>query len=142
DGAWTTIGTANIDRLSLTGNYEINVEIYDDDLAREMERIFARDLDSCRQLTLAEWQRRHVVARFSEAVLRPMRPLLWGSGRNAAPQHRVWVCTLWPAHTHTMSWPSSGACRDGSTRDGDLTTVLVRWSVAAGADVLVEDLRR
>src|SRR5690625_346194 len=76
DGAWTTIGTANIDRLSLTGNYEINVEIYDEGLAEEMERIFARDLANCRQLTLDEWKRRHVVARFSEAVLRPMRPLL------------------------------------------------------------------
>jgi cardiolipin synthase len=29
DGRWSTIGTANIDRLSLTGNYEVNVEIFD-----------------------------------------------------------------------------------------------------------------
>ena len=29
DGNWTTIGTANVDRLSMTGNYEINVEIID-----------------------------------------------------------------------------------------------------------------
>ncbi|HET9841096.1 MAG TPA: phospholipase D-like domain-containing protein, partial [Nocardioides sp.] len=33
DGTWTTVGTANIDRLSLTGNYEINVEIIDPKLA-------------------------------------------------------------------------------------------------------------
>ena len=33
DGRWSTVGTANIDRLSLTGNYEINLEILDDDLA-------------------------------------------------------------------------------------------------------------
>ena len=26
---WTTVGTANVDRLSLQGNYEINVEIID-----------------------------------------------------------------------------------------------------------------
>ena len=29
DGSWSTIGTANIDRLSLQGNYEINVEVID-----------------------------------------------------------------------------------------------------------------
>ena len=34
DGTWSTVGTANIDRLSLTGNYEINLEILDDDLAQ------------------------------------------------------------------------------------------------------------
>ena len=30
DGSWSTVGTANIDRLSLTGNYEVNVEAIDD----------------------------------------------------------------------------------------------------------------
>ena len=29
DGRWSTVGTANIDRLSMTGNYEINVEFID-----------------------------------------------------------------------------------------------------------------
>ena len=29
DGSWSTVGTANIDRLSLQGNYEINVEVID-----------------------------------------------------------------------------------------------------------------
>ncbi len=29
DGVWSTVGTANLDRLSLTGNFEINVEIFD-----------------------------------------------------------------------------------------------------------------
>ena len=46
DGSWTTIGTANVDRLSMTGNYEINVEIIDDSLAQEMERIYENDLSN------------------------------------------------------------------------------------------------
>ena len=29
DGKWSTVGTANIDRLSMSGNYEINVEFID-----------------------------------------------------------------------------------------------------------------
>ncbi len=30
DGEWSTIGTANLDRLSSVGNYELNVEVYSD----------------------------------------------------------------------------------------------------------------
>ena len=39
DGTWSTVGTANIDRLSLQGNYEINVEVIDEDLAQALEEI-------------------------------------------------------------------------------------------------------
>ena len=76
DGSWTTIGTANVDRLSMTGNYEINVEIIDDSLAQEMERIYENDLSNTLPLTLAEWQTRDIYARFTEAILTPLRPLL------------------------------------------------------------------
>ncbi|GAB3570739.1 phospholipase D-like domain-containing protein [Spelaeicoccus albus] len=76
DGKWTTVGTANIDRLSLSGNYEINMELYDDKLAADMERIFEVDSGNSRVLTPEEWQRRNVVARFAELVLVPLRPLL------------------------------------------------------------------
>jgi cardiolipin synthase len=31
DGQWSTIGTANLDRLSAVGNYEINAEVYSED---------------------------------------------------------------------------------------------------------------
>jgi cardiolipin synthase len=76
DGQWTTIGTANIDRLSLTGNYEINVELYDSGLAEQMQRVFTVDCSAARELTLEEWERRHVALKFSESVLAPLRPLL------------------------------------------------------------------
>src|SRR5699024_7311666 len=38
DGRWTTIGTTNIDRMSMQGNFEINLEIYDRDLATHIDR--------------------------------------------------------------------------------------------------------
>ena len=76
DGKWTTIGTANIDRLSLTGNYEINVEVFDEGLAEQMEKVFAVDSSNARRLTSAEWDRRALAAKFSEYVLAPLRPLL------------------------------------------------------------------
>jgi cardiolipin synthase A/B len=76
DGMWSTVGTANIDRLSLTGNYEINLEILDSELAATMEHVFEVDSSNCRVLTEEEWESRHMVARVSEAVLAPLRPFL------------------------------------------------------------------
>ncbi|MCX6499496.1 MAG: phosphatidylserine/phosphatidylglycerophosphate/cardiolipin synthase family protein [Arthrobacter sp.] len=76
DGSWSTVGSANIDRLSLTGNYEINLEIHDEDFASDMKEIFDVDSKNCRVLTLDEWQHRSPLARFSETVLVPLRPFL------------------------------------------------------------------
>ncbi len=76
DGQWSTIGTANVDRMSLTGNYEVNVEFFDEQLAAQMEEIFAVDATNARELTLEEWAGRSVLAKFSEGVLAPLRPLL------------------------------------------------------------------
>jgi cardiolipin synthase len=76
DGRWSTVGTANIDRLSMTGNYEINVEFIDPAMAAEMERIFATDLTNSVELTAAEWDGRGVHKKFTELVLAPLRPLL------------------------------------------------------------------
>jgi cardiolipin synthase len=76
DGTWSTVGTANIDRLSLTGNYEINVEIIDPGLAAALEQVFAVDESNCLELTSAEWEARDIYRRFTEYVLNPLRPLL------------------------------------------------------------------
>jgi len=76
DGQWSTVGTANIDRLSLWGNYEINVEVFDPDVARQLEEIFAVDAGNCRELHLDQWRRRNLMLKLSEAVLSPWRPLL------------------------------------------------------------------
>ncbi len=76
DGRWSTVGTANIDRLSMTGNYEINVELIDDSFAAAMERIFRTDLSNCVELTADRWGERGIHKRFTELVLAPLRPLL------------------------------------------------------------------
>ncbi|MFQ4150630.1 phosphatidylserine/phosphatidylglycerophosphate/cardiolipin synthase family protein, partial [Arthrobacter sp. LAPM80] len=58
DGSWSTVGSANIDRLSLTGNYEINLEIHDDAFASDMEKIFEVDSANSKVLTMEEWRHR------------------------------------------------------------------------------------
>ena len=76
DGSWSTVGTANIDRLSLSGNYEVNVEAIDESFARSLEEIFQLDQTNCLELTLSEWEARDLHRRFTEAMLTPFRPLL------------------------------------------------------------------
>ncbi|HET7430519.1 MAG TPA: phospholipase D-like domain-containing protein [Nocardioides sp.] len=76
DGTWSTIGTANIDRLSLTGNYEIAVEVIDPGLAASLEQIFRVDESNSLELTKAEWEARDIYRRFTEFILNPLRPLL------------------------------------------------------------------
>ena len=76
DGIWSTIGTANMDRLSMVGNFELNLEFYDGALARQMEQIFANDASNTRELTLATWQRRSLLEKLAETILMPLRPLL------------------------------------------------------------------
>ena len=76
DGRWSTVGTANIDRLSMTGNYEVNVEFVDASMAAQMERIYETDLSNCVELTAATWSERGVHRKFTELVLAPLRPLL------------------------------------------------------------------
>ncbi|MGD7003445.1 phospholipase D-like domain-containing protein [Corynebacterium halotolerans] len=76
DGEWSTVGTANIDRLSLSYNYETNVEVTDPRFAAEMEKVYAADAEHCEELSSPEWRDRHVMARVVETALVPLRPLL------------------------------------------------------------------
>ena len=76
DGNWSTVGTANIDRLSLSGNYEINLEVIDESLAKALEEIFVVDESHSLPLTRDEWEARDLHRKFTEFVLAPLRPLL------------------------------------------------------------------
>jgi cardiolipin synthase len=73
DGQWSTVGTANLDRLSSLGNYEINVEIYSREFAQQMERLFACDTHKAKELTPQQWHHRPWYAKLSEHILAPLR---------------------------------------------------------------------
>ena len=76
DGQWSTIGTANLDRLSAVGNYEINVEVYSSSLAHQMEQLFLSDTTDAIALTLDEWVSRPWYAMLGENILAPLRIFL------------------------------------------------------------------
>lgn len=76
DGVWSTVGSANIDRYSLLGNYEINLEIYSRRFAAQMERMFELDKTNARELTLEEWENRPLPAKAVERILASLSPLV------------------------------------------------------------------
>ncbi len=76
DGQWSTIGTANLDRLSAVGNYEINVEVYSNAVARQMEELFKCDTTNAFELTMEKWDKRPWYVVLSEFILVPLRFLM------------------------------------------------------------------
>jgi cardiolipin synthase len=76
DGLWSTIGSANIDRYSMLGNYELNIEIYSQRLAAQMERMFEVDKTNTEELTLEEWEDRPLPAKIVEQTLANLSPLV------------------------------------------------------------------
>ena len=76
DGRWSTIGTANIDRLSMRGNYEVCLQFFSRPLAARMEEIFANDLTTARRLTIDEWEKRSTLTRVGEVLLGPFEPFV------------------------------------------------------------------
>lgn len=76
DDEWSTIGTANLDRLSALGNYEVNAEIYSINLARQMRQLFEYDRHNAVELTSERWLRRPWYVKLSEWVMAPLRLML------------------------------------------------------------------
>lgn len=70
DGIWTTIGSSNFDDRSFRLNDEVNVNIYDEGIAAQMEEMFERDLARSVEIKLGRFQRRSVLARIKEGAAR------------------------------------------------------------------------
>ena len=70
DGAWSTIGSANIDRRSFLHNYELNVVVMDPAFGQAMESAFNEDLRDSKQVTLERWKHRPWMDRIREWAAR------------------------------------------------------------------------
>jgi len=76
DDAWSTVGSANLDRLSQVGNQEANLEVYDEAFARQLRELFEQDKTNAFELKWADWIRRPWYTKVSERILEPLRPFL------------------------------------------------------------------
>ncbi len=71
DGYRSIVGTANVDRLSMMGNFEVTVRIDSEEFAEQLEHIFENDLTTARKLTLEEWENRTLLTRILEKLVQP-----------------------------------------------------------------------
>jgi cardiolipin synthase len=76
DGAWTTIGSSNFDDRSFRLNDEVNINVYNDDVAAQMETMFHADLARCEEVKLRKWFRRGLLDRTKEKLASIFRPQL------------------------------------------------------------------
>ncbi|HVR41840.1 MAG TPA: cardiolipin synthase [Thermoanaerobaculia bacterium] len=76
DGIWTTIGSSNFDARSFRLNDEINVGIYDEGVAAQMDATFADDLAHSTEIALGRWRRRSWLARAKESAADFFKPQL------------------------------------------------------------------
>lgn len=76
DGEWSTVGTANLDRLSSVGNLELNVEIYSRALAQQMDELFDLDKTYAKELSREDWLARRWPDKLGERLLAPLRLFL------------------------------------------------------------------
>ncbi len=76
DGTWSTIGSLNLDNLSLRYNFEGNIVSTDPLFAAELESQFKDDLLVSEELTLEKWSKRPLFQKILEILVWPIRKFL------------------------------------------------------------------
>jgi cardiolipin synthase len=76
DGRWSTIGTFNLDHLSLRSNLEVNVSVLDEGFAETMEAAFARDLAVAAEVEPRTFTFRPLAERFLQMLAYRLRKFL------------------------------------------------------------------
>ncbi len=72
DGAWSTVGSTNIDMRSFLHNSELNVVVLGDGFGGEMENAFQEDLRDSEPVTRESWAKRPLADRVKEWAARFM----------------------------------------------------------------------
>jgi cardiolipin synthase len=68
DGVWSTVGSTNLDSLSLLSDDEVNAVVLSHEFAVEMERMFASDLAQSDQIQKDNWEKRPLSQKIKEAA--------------------------------------------------------------------------
>ena len=71
DNEVTTVGSTNIDFRSFTQSSEVNAIIYDEDFARNMQKIFIDDMHNCHMIPQDWWQHRSFKERLLQLLVKP-----------------------------------------------------------------------
>ena len=66
DGVWSTVGSTNMDFLSLLKNDEVNAVILNREFALQMEKMFAKDVETSKPILREDWEKRPLLPRVGE----------------------------------------------------------------------------
>jgi cardiolipin synthase len=76
DGVWSTVGTYNLDYLSLRTNLEVNVSVSDETFGAAMEQSFLQDLESSSEVDRRAFRFRPLGERLLELIAYRFRKIL------------------------------------------------------------------
>jgi len=76
DGAWSAVGSSNLDWRSTVWNNEIDAVILGADFGRQMEAMFRADIAASKTIDLAGWRRRGLGERVRELRAKLVEELL------------------------------------------------------------------
>ena len=68
DGIWSVVGSTNFDNRSFGLNDEINLAVFDEQVAARLEEDFARDVEESVPVSLQDWRQRSILERAHEWV--------------------------------------------------------------------------
>ncbi|MDP9474158.1 MAG: phospholipase D-like domain-containing protein [Actinomycetota bacterium] len=92
DGVWSTVGSANLDSLSLFGLHETNLEVYSRRFAEQIEEMFGMDEAVSEEVTLEKWQNRpppRQVRRGRAGPDQALRLMPWLAPRTSVEAYRA-----------------------------------------------------
>lgn len=73
DGNWASVGSLNLDNVSLRYNFEGNLVSSEKRFAAELKEHFLADLDNSKELALRDWEKRGYVQKIKEFFVRLIR---------------------------------------------------------------------
>lgn len=76
DGSWATVGSANLDNISLFHNYECNAASAIPAFAEEVKRNFLEDVRAAEKLAANVWAKRPLYQKFLEVLTLPFHGIL------------------------------------------------------------------
>lgn len=76
DGRWASIGTMNMDNISLRYNFESEIVSGDDKFVADVERAMNMLRDEAKLLTQKDWEKRSLSDKIAEVIMWPFRKLL------------------------------------------------------------------
>jgi cardiolipin synthase len=76
DDTWATVGSFNLDSLSMRFNYEANIVGARPEFTQEVRSFFEKDVIRSEEVLLADWQTRSRSNKFFETLSLPVRRFL------------------------------------------------------------------